>query len=96
MTETRTKLVGFVKLVAHWIQNGPRDRSGLPELLIATALHWRTYAVMFFGLLPLAAGLLILERSSPFWALVVATMVANTTATSVLRVSPKYNISKNY
>jgi len=82
--------------IVRWIRTGPDETDGTIGWMVGHMLWWRFWATMLLAVTPLAVGLATLAHAGGTVA-VFATVGAHVLLhETLLRVNPKYDVTKNY
>lgn len=83
-------------VIWHWIRNGPRDGCGLLEFFLGSMFWWRMQAVAACTAIPFLLGAIAYSYISPTAGLWAAWLAGLYGGGYTIKVSPKYNVTKNY
>jgi len=82
--------------IAQWALNGPNSSDGTLGWVLGNLLWWRFWATTGLHVTPLVVGLVALASHGEYWG-VLATVAAHAVLYErMMRVNPKYNVTKNY
>jgi len=78
------------------VKSGPPNNATLTQWALGMLLWWRLYATMGLLTAPFVAGMLVLVLHTSGVAVWVTWIVGFSSYHQMLKVSPKYDLSRNY
>lgn len=82
--------------VRRWITSGPGDSDSIAERTLAMMLWWRMYALMALLAASLFPGLYVYQHYGHAEGVLAAWISAWFAGFYAMKISPKYNVTKNY
>ena len=85
-----------MRSVTEYVRNGSSPDDGLILWTVGTLLHWRSWALGAVAAVALVAPAWIVQYSNAAGAAYASLVVGYLAAAVTYRISPKYNLEKNY